>query len=157
MGNEKEITGFDFYKSLSVIEDKLLEIGALKSKSREGYVNAFKSILDNDQVWKSHYETYLSLEKTSLMGFDLKTNRFRFLGVCSSIDLGFDKIKCNPTHVQRYLFNQFVDKPFDDSNLLDGLILFTDFNNDVLRQNITYLLLLNLEKKHGVDDGISNQ
>lgn len=149
-------TGIDFYANLRVVEDKLLKTGALKSKSREGYVDAFKSILGNDKIWKSHYESYLLLEKTSMKEFDLKTNRFVFLGICSSIDPRFDNIKPNPTNVQRYLFNQFVHKPFDDTNLLDGLLLFTDFNNNELRYNITYLLLLNMGKKYDVTDDTPN-
>lgn len=149
-------TEIDFYANLRIVEDKLLEIGALKSKSRVGYVDAFESILGEDEIWESHYESYLSLEKELLKKFDLKTNRFILLGICSNIDPRFEKVEFSPTYVQRYLFNQFVDKPFDDTNLLDGLILFTDFNNDVLRHNMTYLLLLNLEKKYGVDNGTSN-
>ncbi|MEO9511663.1 MAG: hypothetical protein ABJN84_14330 [Flavobacteriaceae bacterium] len=149
-------TGIDFYESLEIIEDKLLEIGALKSKNKEGYLDAFQSLLSNDEVWKSYYESYLSLEKTSLKGFNLKFNRFKFLGICSNIDPRFEDIKLNSTYVQKYLFNQFVHKPFDDNNLLDGLMLFTDFKDDYLRYNMTYFLLLNVEKKYGIDGGTSN-
>lgn len=148
MDKSLENTGVDFYGSLALVEDSFIEIGALRNKSREGYVEAFKSLFGNDEIWKSYYESYLSLEKTSLKGFNLKFNRFKFLGICSSIDPSFEDIKFNPTYVQRYLFNQFVHKPFDDNNLLDGLMLFTDFNDDDLRLNITYLLLINMEEKY---------
>ena len=145
-------TGIDFYGSLASVENQFIETGALKNKSREGYVEAFRSLQANDEIWKSHYRTYLMLEKTSLKDFDLKRNRFVFLGICSSIDPRFEEVKFNMVNVQRYLFNQFVHKPFDDNNLLDGLMLFTDFKDDNLRHNITYLLLLNIEKKYGVKE-----
>lgn len=143
-------TGIDFYESLGIIENELLALGAIKSKNREGYLDAFQSLLSNNKIWESHYDSYLSLEKKSLIGFNLKFNRFKFLGMCSNIDPRFEEVKFNPTYVQRYLLNQFVDKPFDDNNLLDGLILFTDFKDDYLRYNLTYLLLLNMEKKYAL-------
>lgn len=142
-------TGVDFYKSLKVIESELIEIGALDGDTKEDYLNSFQSLLrDEDNVeWRNYYNKYLLLEKKSLKGFNLKFNRFKFLGICSNIDPRFEKIKCDPTTVQRYLINQFVQKPFDDNDLLDGLFLFTDFEDDYLRLNVTYLLLLNMEKR----------
>lgn len=153
MDKSFENTGVDFYGSLALIEDSLIQKGALRSRSREGYIEALISFFDDeDEIWKSYYETYLSLEKTSLKGFNLKFNRFKFMGVCSNIDPRFEDIKFNPTYVQRYLFNQFIHKPFDDKNLLDGLMLFTDFKDDDLRLNITYLLLINMEEKYGPNE-----
>ena len=152
MDKSFEDTGVDFYGSLALVENSFIQKGALRNRSREAYVESFKSFFDNDEIWKSYYETYLSLEKTSLKGFNLKFNRFKFMGVCSSIDPRFEDIKFNPTYVQRYLFNQFVHKPYDDKNLLDGLMLFTDFKDDDLRLNITYLLLINMEEKYGPNE-----
>lgn len=157
MDKSFQYTEVDFYGSLGIIEDSLLEAAALKSKSKESYIEAFQSLLSNDTAWKSHYEMYKNLEKKSLKGFDLKINRFVFIGTCSSINPSNEDVKCSSEYVQRYLFNQFVQKPFDDVKLLDGLFLFTDFKDDILRKNITYLLLLNMEKKYGVDDGTSNE
>jgi len=157
MDKSFQYTDVDFYGSLGIIEDSLLQADALKSKSKESYIEAFQSLLSNDTAWKGYYELYKNLEKTSLKGFDLKINRFVFLGTCSSINPSHEDVKCNSEYVQRYLFNQFVKKPFDDTRLLDGLFLFTDFKDDVLRKNITYLLLLNMEKKYGVDDSTSNE
>ncbi len=152
MDKSFENTGVDFYRSLALVEDSFIQKGALRNRSREAYIEAFKSFFNNDEIWKSYYETYLSLEKTSLKGFNLKFNRFKFIGICSSIDPRFEDIKFNPTYVQRYLFNQFVHKPFDDNNLLNGLMLFTDFKDDDLRLNITYLLLINMEEKYGPNE-----
>lgn len=137
--------GINFYEKLYAIESEMIEIGALKDRSKKAYVNALESlVVENDSRWLEYYN---SLKGTILSEFDIESFKIQVLSYCSDLNLSEDKIECNSTNVHKYFLKKFTFKPYDDNETLDGLLLFTDFEQKDLRLNITYLLLLNLQEK----------
>ena len=127
---EKEFLplGKDFYGDLENIEDMLLDIGALTGKRREDYIIAFRKLIYEDNVeWKQHY---LVLNETVLKDFDFISYEGHLFSFCSNIDL--DKLEYNSSDMQKYFFHLLSSKPHDDNEVLDGLVLFTDFSNNFL-------------------------
>lgn len=148
---EKQLqgTGIDFYKKMKIIEEQMLEIGALSGEDRKGYVNAFQSlIIEKDIKWKDYYN---KLRKTVLSDFDLESVKFQLLSFCSDIKLSNDDADCNCLNMQKYLLKKLTNKAYDDNEVLDGLLLFTDFKNQTMRHNITFVLLLNMNIKYEPD------
>jgi hypothetical protein len=138
-------TGINFYAKMSKIESKMIEIGALKDRSKKAYVNALESlIVENDSEWQEYYSI---LQRTVLSEFDLESVKVQVLSYCSDVNLSEGKIEYNSFNIHKYFLKKFTYKPYDDSETLDGLLLFTDFEQKDLRLNITYLLLLNMKEK----------
>lgn len=146
MEKQMQGTGINFYKNIGNIEEKMIEIGGLKNRSKESYLNAFQSlIIDSDIKWKNYYNV---LKESVLSDFNLETFKTQVLSFCSDIKPNSQKnLDCNCLNVHKFFLKKMVYKPYDDEEVLDGLLLFTNFDDDTLRYNITYLLLLNMNSK----------
>lgn len=140
-------TGIDFYNRMKVVEEQMLVMGALSSDDRNGYVDAFQSlIIQKDTKWDGYYS---QLRKTVISDFDLESVKLQLLSFCSDIILSNEDTGCNCLNMQKHFLKKLTYKPYDDDEVLDGLLLLTDFNSQTMRHNITYVLLLNMEIKYG--------
>lgn len=138
-------TGINFYEKLAEVEDKMIEIGALEDKSKKAYVSTLESlIVDKDNKWQEYYS---DLQRTVLNNFDLESVKVQVFSYCSDLNLSEREIEYNSYNIHKYFLKKFTYKPYDDNETLDGLLLFTDFDQKDLRLNITYLFLLNLQEK----------
>lgn len=146
MEKQMQGTGINFYKNIENIEEKMIEIGALSNRSKESYLNAFQSlIINNDSKWENFYNI---LKESVLSDFNLETFKTQVLSFCSDIKPDSqNNLDCSYLNVHKFFLKKMVYKPYDDEEVLDGLLLFTNFNDDTLRYNITYVLLLNMNTK----------
>lgn len=146
---EKQLqgTGIDFYNKMKIVEEQMLEIGALSADDRNGYVDSFQSlIVEKDTKWDDYYS---KLRKTVLSDFDLESVKLQLFSFCSDIKLSNEDTGCSCLNMQKYFLKKLTYKSYDDDEVLDGLLLLTDFKNQTMRHNITYVLLLNMEIKYG--------
>lgn len=140
-------TDIDFYNRINKLEKRLLDIGALKSNNKKGYVKAFNSLLSkNDTVWKV-YQRKVSENLRS--DFVLKDFEYYLISLCSVIDSPLKNNNCNCKDIHKFFLKKFTYKPYDDEENIDGLLLSTNFENKILRLNVTYVLLINMENKYG--------
>lgn len=149
MQEQLDGTGINFYKKIENIEDKLLRMEALSSNDKNGYIEAFESLIikkNNNEKWN---EYYVKLKESLLSDFNLEHTKLKLLSFCSDLQSTKKNTKCNCVNIQKYFLKKLTYKNYNDNETLDGLLLFTDFGNKTLRLNITFVLLLNMENKYG--------
>lgn len=148
MQNQLKVMEVDFYSTMHNIEEKMLEIGALNERNKESYLKAFESlIIENDTIWKSHYSI---LSKTVLKDINLEIVKLPLFSFCSDFQSSeLHDLDVNTLNIHKFFLKKLNYKSYDDTDILDGLFLFTNFKEKSLRFNITYLLLLNLDTKYG--------
>ena len=147
MKKRLEGIGIDFYKKMYDAEEKLIQLGGLSSNDKKSYIEAFKTLLtQEDKKWKK-YQT--ELKKNVLSDLDIQLFELSLLSICSEINItNLDNTR-NWTNVQKFFLKKLIFKKYDDDEVIDGLLLFTDFDNKIHRLNITYVLLLNMKEKYG--------
>lgn len=147
MQDKLEGTGINFYQKIGKIENKLLKMEALSSNDKNGYIEAFESLIikNNDEKWN---EYYIKVKESLLLDFNLEYTKLQLLSFCSDLQTTKKNTKCNCVNIQKYFLKKLTYKNYNDNETLDGLLLFTDFGNKTLRLNITFVLLLNMENKY---------
>ena len=146
MRERLEGTGIDFYKKMYDAEEKLIQLGGLSSKDKKSYVEAFKTLLNQeDKKWKKYQS---ELKKSVLSNSDIQMFELSLLSICSEINVSNLDNTRNWTNVQKFFLKKLIFKKYDDNAVLDGLLLFTDFDKNIHRLNITYVLLLNMKEKY---------
>ena len=147
MKKRLEGTEIDFYKKMYDAEEKLIQLGGLSSKDKQSYINAFKTLLTReDKKWKKHQR---ELKENVLSDLDIQLFELSLLSICSEINISDLNNTRNWTNVQKFFLKKLIFKKYDDDEVLDGLLLFTDFDRKIHRLNITYVLLLNMQNKYG--------
>ena len=150
--NERMIKkGSRFYEPLQEFENLLLKKNLLNGRKKISYIKTFKSLYSKKDSlkWQHLYDSI----KTTQMSTFINENRFEFFFVCSYLDvkdmLNNSKNKIYSYEIQRYNFHKFAWKEIDDEEILDEILIFTDFNSKIDRLNVTYLLFLQLQNKSG--------
>jgi hypothetical protein len=147
MKKRLEGIGIDFYKKMYDAEEKLIQLGGLSSNDKKIYIDAFKTLLNQeDKKWKKYQS---ELKKNVLSDLDIQLFELSLLSICSEINITKLDNTRNWTNVQKFFLKKLIFKKYDDDEVLDGLLLFTDFDNNIHRLNITYVLLLNMKDKYG--------
>jgi hypothetical protein len=144
---DKELlpTGIDFYQEMDNAENLLIKIGMLQGRDRKAYLNAFKKVFDTQYT----KESYQEIKRKFLSDFDLRFVSFQLFSQCSDIKIVKNEDGCNCINIHKSILKKFVFRSYDDKELLDDMFVFTDFNDEILRKHMTYLLLLNLEMEYG--------
>ena len=148
MNERMALKGSKFYEPLKKFETELINKGLLKGKSKFEYYNAFKSMYDkNDSIkWQSFYNSIKDKKYSKY----INENQYEFFTICSQIDI--DKYlhnnKLKSYDIQKFYFHNLIFKPIDDKETMSNIILFTNFNEEIERLNVTYLLFLQLQKKY---------
>ena len=141
--------GIDFYKEMDEAEKLLIEKNVIEGTDRKAYLDAFTKLFKNQYS----ADLYQEIEQKFLTDFDLFSVSLELFSLCSDIELLDNEDGCNCLNINKSILKKFVYRPYNDEELLDDMFVFTDFNDEVLRKHMTYLLLLNFEMKYGETKG----
>lgn len=136
-------SGIDFYREMQSAENYLIQHHALEGNDRISYVNAFNKLLDDS----SYFDFFYKIQKNLPEEFNLGSVAFDLFSLCSDIEVNEIDSNCTCLNIQKSLLKKIYFKQFNDDEILDDLLIFTDFKDDTLRMHITYLFLLNMKAK----------
>ena len=137
--------GIDFYQEMDKAEKSLIKSGVLKGTDRKAYLNAFTNLFED----KYTTDLYQEINQEILTDFDLYSVSLELFSLCSDIEILENEKGCNCVNINKSILKKYVHRPYNDEELLDDMFVFTDFDDEILRKHMTYLLLFNFEMKYG--------
>ena len=108
MKKRLEGIGIDFYKKMYDAEEKLIQLGGLSSNDKKSYIDAFKTLLNQeDKKWKKYQS---ELKKNVLSDLDIQLFELSLLSICSEINITKLDNTRNWTNVQKFFLKTHFQK-----------------------------------------------